>query len=147
MHKTITLDEKPIRVELTNAAQRAIKDLQSPLVAEIHLIFSCLVVKRVWFKESTETEISTEPVLGKLRTGFRVVRYAKSCRISHIDSGEEQPTDFPLARDKRAFVPHWLHIDFCGNQWKGCFGYDRSLASPRTHKSMGIKGAGPTMPE
>ena len=41
-------------VELTNSAQRAIKGLQAPLVAEIHLIFSCLVVKRVWFKESVD---------------------------------------------------------------------------------------------
>lgn len=128
MYKTINLDKKPLRVELTNAAQRAINGLQAPLVAEIHLILGCLVVKRVWFKESTDSEISTEPVLGKLSTGFRVVRYAKSCRISHIDSGEEQPTDFPLVRDKSAFVPHWLHIDFCGNQWTGRFGYDRDIA-------------------
>ncbi len=128
MHKTITLDGKPLRVELTNAAQRAIKDLQAPLVAEIHLIFGCLVVKRVWFKETTDTEIEIASVSGQLSAGFRVVRYAKSCRISHIDNGEEQPTDFPLVRDKSDFVPHWLSIDFCANQWAGRFGYDRNIA-------------------
>jgi len=132
MHKTITLDGKPMRVELTNAAQRAIKDLQAPLVAEIHLIFGCLVVKRVWFKETIESEINTEPVSGQLSARFRVVRYAKSCRISHIDNGEEQPTDFPLVRDKSDFVPHWLRIDFCSNQWTGRFGYDRNIALETT---------------
>ncbi len=43
-----------MRVELSDSAQRAIKGLQTPLVAEILLIFSCLVVKRVWFKESVD---------------------------------------------------------------------------------------------
>ena len=127
LHKTITMYGKPVQLELTDAAQRAADKLPAPLVAEIHLILSCLVVKRIWFKDAPDSETVTVPIAGNLGAGFRVVRYAKSCRISHIDSGEEQPTDFPLVRDKSVFVPHWVRIDFHKNQWMGRFGYDRNL--------------------
>jgi len=124
MHKVISLHEKQVNVELTRAAQNAINVLNSPLVAEIHLIFGCLIVKRVWFKETSQEDDVL--ILGNLSTRFRTVRYAKHCRFSHIDSGEEQPMDYPLVADKKAFVPHWLRIDFHRGRWVGRYGYDRS---------------------
>jgi len=129
MQKTINLEGKGVRVELTDSAEHAIDNLRGILVAEIHLIFSCLIVKRVWFNETADTNMETVPISGNLHAGFRVVRYAKSCRISHIDNGDEQPSDFPLARDKSAFVPHWLRIDFSKGNWIGSYGYNRDIAS------------------
>ncbi|MHB8471833.1 MAG: hypothetical protein ACYDC8_03065 [Gammaproteobacteria bacterium] len=128
MYKTINLHGKNVRVELTRTAQRAEGELAAPLVAEIHLIFGCMVVKRVWFKPITTAE--SVPILGNLFASFCTVRYAKHCRISHIDSGEEEPTEFPIVRDKKVFVPHWLRVDYeyKNNKWVGIYGYDRGIA-------------------
>ncbi len=126
MYQIINLHGKNVRVELTKAAQRALDNLTAPLVAEIHLIFGCMVVKRVWFKPTIDTE--SIAISGNLRARFCTVRYAKHCRISHIDSGEEEPTDFPIVPEKKVFVPHWLKVDYKRNKWIGTYGYDRDIA-------------------
>lgn len=126
MYKIINLHGKNVRVELTNAAHHALDKLTTPLVAEIHLIFGCLVVKRVWFKPISNAESAT--ISGNLFASFRTVRYANNCRLSHIDSGEEEPSDYQIVLDKKTFVPHWLKINFKSNKWVGTYGYDRSIA-------------------
>ena len=126
MYLFINLHGKNVRVELTKAAQHALDYLTVPLVAEIHLIFGCMVVKRVWFKPATQADSVT--ISGNLRARFCTVRYAKHCRISHIDSGEEEPTDFPIVPEKKVFVPHWLRVDYKHHKWVGTYGYDRDVA-------------------
>ena len=101
MQKTIQLHGKTVLVEVTGTARHAARSLQQLLVAEIHLIFGCLVVKRVWFKAAEEVRMQPVLISDRLGAAFRVVRYAKSCRISNIDKGDELPMDFPLAGDKR----------------------------------------------
>lgn len=54
---------------------------------------------------------------------FRIVRYARSCRIPHFDNGDELPLDFPLVGDRRRYVPDWLKLDFRGGKWAGSYGY------------------------
>lgn len=122
MNKTVTLHDKEMRVELTRAAEAQAANLNKPLVVEVHLIMGCMVVKRVWFKPPSELE--TQPLLDQLRICFRVVKYDKHCRISHIDSGDEEPSDFPIVVDKKAFVPNWLKIDYKKGEWSGVYGYD-----------------------
>ena len=97
------------------------------LVAEIHLILGCLVVKRVWFKAAGEEHVQPAMISDRLGATFRIVRYAKSCRISHIDNGEELPMDFPLVGDKRRYVPDWLKIDYRSGTWAGSYGYGNHI--------------------
>ena len=123
MQKTIQLHGKAVRVKLTGAALHAARTLQKLLVAEIHLIFGCLVVKRVWFKVAADVDIQPVMISDRLGVGFRVVRYTKSCRISNIDNGDELPMDFPLVGDKRRYVPDWLKIDYRNGKWHGSYGY------------------------
>jgi hypothetical protein len=125
MRKLVNLHEKDMQVTLTKSAEGAVKLLTTPLLAEIHLIFGCLVVKRVWFKEYAIPE--SETISGNLNVCFRTVRYSKQCRLSHIDSGVEEPMNFPLVADKKAFVPKWLRIDYKKGKWVGTYGYDRSM--------------------
>lgn len=126
MHKLIKLHGKDMQVTLTQSAIEAAESLAAPLLAEIHLIFGCMVVKRVWFKECANPE--SETVAGNLAVCFRTVRYSKQCRLSHIDSGVEEPADFPLVADKKGFVPDWLRIDYKKGKWTGSYGYDKSMA-------------------
>ncbi|MDH5572211.1 MAG: hypothetical protein OEY89_10625 [Gammaproteobacteria bacterium] len=120
MQKFVNLHGKDIEITLSKAAETAAQNLTAPLVAEIHLILGCLVVKRVWFREQQNKD--EKNITGNLNVCFRVVRYPKHCRISHIDDETNQPEDYPLVADKKAFVPRWLKIDYKAGQWSGEYG-------------------------
>ena len=127
MKKHILLYRKNLSIELSDSAEKQAVILNKPLLAEIHLILGCLVVKRVWFKEHSHAE--EKNILGNLNVCFRAVRYSKQCRISHIDSGLEEPSDFPIVADKKAFVPDWLFIDFKKDKWSGKYGYHNKTSA------------------
>lgn len=133
MKKFVSLHRKKLSIELSTSAEQQAGTLAKPLLAEIHLILGCLVVKRVWFKEQVHAE--EENILGNLNVCFRTVRYSKQCRISHIDSGVEEPSDFPIVADKRAFVPDWLFIDYKKGKWLGKYGYDNKTSALTTKSS------------
>lgn len=121
MQKTIELYGKPIQVSLSQAAKTAAEKLSSPLLAEIHLIMGCLIIKRVNFNPGHHHS-EERNIYHHLNLCFRVVRYPKHCSISHIDSGEEAPEDYPLVADKQRFVPRWLTIDYKKGNWVGEYG-------------------------
>lgn len=125
MKSIIHLYDRPVSVQLSSSALRALDSLKKPLLADINLIFGCMVAKRVWFKE--EEYADAVQVAGNLKVCFRTVRYVKTCRLSDIDNGAISE-DFPIVADKKNFVPDWLKIDFRKGQWKGTFGFDRALA-------------------
>ena len=114
----ITIANKPVRLDLSSAAQQALAARNSPLYAEMELYFSCLIRYKVRFYEhATHGEGVT--VSDKLIVNFRPVM-TESCGKDY--EGDEPPlTDFPIVRQD-AFVPKWLRIDFRHGQWHGEFG-------------------------
>ncbi|MHB1587025.1 MAG: hypothetical protein ACYCRH_10270, partial [Acidiferrobacteraceae bacterium] len=91
-----------------------------PLFVEVQLIFGCMVAKRVWFRE--EANKGAVPVTPKLSVWFRPVRYAKSCSFDEIDSGAEA-SDYPMAVNRKSFVPDVVRIDNRAGKWVGDFTY------------------------
>jgi hypothetical protein len=128
MQHFVTLYGKAMLVELSTAAQHALQSRATPLFAEIHLVFGCLIVKRVRFKDTISSVAVA--VTDKLFVNFRPVRYRKSCRLADIDA-DENPEDFPLVAERRGYVPDRLSLDFRKGAWVGEFTYDRAIAAPR----------------
>lgn len=118
----IEIAGKPVIVVLSDAARNALSRRTSPLVAEMELYFSCLIRKQVRFHEkSSANGIPVAALNERLHIHFRPVM---TQRCGKDYEGDEPPlTDFPIV-NKRAYIPHWLHIDFRGGQWQGEFGYD-----------------------
>ena len=117
---TIQLHGKPVRVELSAAAERALSKRANPLFAEVQLIFGCMIAKRVWFRdEAVENAVS---VNSKLNVWFRPARYAKACSFDDIDNGAGA-SDYPVAGDRGRFVPDLLSIDYRGGKFTGDFTY------------------------
>ena len=125
MNKKIQLHGKTVNVHISKAAKKAVDSAPKPLVAEIHLIFGCMVAKRVWIKEQIDHDVV--PVIAKLSVRFKTVTYAKTCSFDEIDKGAEH-SDFPLVAEKRAFIPTWVSIDYRGGKWFGTFGYLTKLS-------------------
>ncbi len=124
MNYAISLCDKPITIELSRHAEQALSARSQPLIAEIHLIFGCLVVKRVWFRDQVDCD--TVPVINGLEVCFNVVRYAKTCRIADIDNGAKAE-DFPIVKDKKTFVPDKIFIDYKKGNFLGSYTYARDL--------------------
>jgi hypothetical protein len=126
MITSIELHGKRVAVQLSRAAMNAVKRRSAPLMAEIHLIFGCMVAKRVWFTEKLRPEAAS--VVDGLSICFRPVRYEKSCRLDGVDKGAVSP-DYPIVGPKRRFVPDIVFIDHRAGTWRGDFTYDREAAS------------------
>jgi len=118
MNSTITLENKRISVSLSNAAEQALQQRTTPLLAEMELYFSCLIRKVVRFYETPGSD--SVSVNDKLALRFHPVM-TKHCGLDY--EGNEPPlTDFPIANAGR-YVPNWLNIDYRNGEWHGEFGY------------------------
>lgn len=115
----ITLHGKSLEIRLTSAAQKALSLRDKPLVAEMELLFSCLLRKRVNFGDALDR---TTSVNDRLAVRFRPIM-TRHCRVSDFD-GPPPADDFPIA-NPRPYVPGWLTIDYRHGKWLGEFGYGR----------------------
>lgn len=124
MISTIRLYGKPVRVELSTAAERALAKRAQPLFAEVQLIFGCMIAKRVWFRD--EPNPGAVPVHPKLSLWFRPARYEKACSFDDIDGGAVA-SDFPIAVDRKGFVPDVVRIDYRAGKFVGDFTYSMDV--------------------
>lgn len=115
----VTLHDKEVTIRLSNAARRALAGRQTPLLAEMELLFSCLIRKRVHFRDHLEPEVGVAVADG-LAVRFRPIM-TRACSVSSVE-GSAPAEDFPIA-DPRPYIPRWLAIDFRKGKWLGEFGY------------------------
>lgn len=139
MHTTIVLHGKTVQVEITDAARCMLDKRDRPLMAEVNLIFGCMLAKRVWFRDAIHTE--AVPVTDGLSVWFRPVGYAKACSFDDIDDGAEA-FDYPMVADKKLFTPDALFIDCRGGKWSGDFTYSRDLQRASEPSGLELRPAG-----
>ena len=121
MQKVIEIEGKQVYVEVTNKAGNALSKRISPLLVEVELYFSCLIRKKVRFRD-LDKEGKGQPVTDKLSLTFRPVM-TKVCGKDY--EGDEPPlADFPIEK-AQPYVPSWVKIDYLRNQWYGEFGYEK----------------------
>ena len=123
----LSVNDRPLRVELSGAAQAALTRRSTPLYVQMELYFSCLLRLKVRFYEhAPDSQTPWVRASDKLFVNFRPVMTAQ-CNNDY--QGEEPPlTDFPIAHDA-PFTPRWLHLDFHQGQWQGEFGYQQGHTS------------------
>lgn len=122
--RDILLYGRPVRVTLSAAAATAMAALTEPLLVEAELYFSCLIRKRLLIRPMAEcSEIDGEPVTidEGLLLRFRPV-VTQHCSIGDLDGASPPLATMPV-KNHRAFVPHWVNIDYRKGQWSGEFGF------------------------
>ncbi len=123
----VAIQGKPVSVDITRPAVKALAGQQFPVLAELELYFSCLVRKQVRFRALTGFEqVSTgyARVLPGLFASFRAV-CTQHCKIADVD-GKPPVETLPVKRSG-LFVPDWLKLDFRAGQWLGAYGFKRTL--------------------
>lgn len=113
----ITLHDKTMEVRLSPAAERALEQRGRPLVAEMELLFSCLLRKRVYFGDAAD---GATPVNTWLAVRFKPIM-TRRCTVA--DGGASPPSEGLPLQNPRPYVPNWLTIDYRRGEWVGAFGY------------------------
>jgi len=117
MQATAEILGKKVLVEWSASADKAMRSLDSTLLVEMELYFSCLIRKAVRFGQSASMRYSVS-VTPQLTVSFRPI-VTKACKVSETE--DEPPVeDFQLTKPE-AFVPKKLFIDFRRGQWVGEF--------------------------
>lgn len=114
----ISLADKSLEVRLSPSARRALEERNTPLLAEMELLFSCLIRKRVRFSEQVTKD--AVPASDRLSIRFHPAM-TRACTLSDLE-GSPPLDDFPIA-NPRPYIPRWLAIDYRRGQWVGEFGY------------------------
>jgi len=120
MKHTAQINGRPVSIELTGAAEKALGERRQPLLAEMELYFSCLIRKQVRFRDPAD-EADTVSATDQLQIRFRPVMTA-SCKVGDYEGDSPPLTDFPITRPD-SYIPKWLRIDYKHGQWVGDFGY------------------------
>lgn len=119
MLSEITIQGRPVKIELTKSAEKALQLRDAPLFVEMELYFSCLIRKQVLFHDE-QRQADSVTAGSKLSVSFHPV-VTSSCMIKDADA-EPAKSDFEMHR-RECFVPKWLAIEYKKNQWLGEFGY------------------------
>jgi len=137
MNEILTFHNKEVDIKLSKNANEQSRQLDSILVIEIQIYFSCLLGKRLAFYSEQAVEgawkLSADEmtdVLGKAQqlTDKIYIRFntvmTKSCPVGDY-IGPPPVTDFMIANQK-PYVPNWLYIDYKNGLWSGQFGWQSS---------------------
>ncbi len=137
MQKELNFHEKMLAIKLSPAAERQSRKLQSILIIEIQIYFSCLLGKRLafysekamqgsWQLDSEELSSllkNAQPLTDNIYIRFNTVM-TKTCSVSDY-AGPPPVSDFAI-KNQKPYVPSWLNIDFKHGLWSGEYGWHGS---------------------
>ena len=117
--QSVWINQREVVVSWTRRADKALQELQQPLIVELQLYFSCVVKKRVLFHQRVEFE--TTRVNPDIEIAFRPI-------ASDVCSPEVFARDFPEGKNlsqgvAARMVPTQVEIDYRKGQWHGQFAY------------------------
>lgn len=118
---TVSINGKPVRVEWTAAAARALDAREAPLFVELELYFSCLVKKFVHFREDARG-YQTATAHDKLRLFFRPVT-STACTWEVAERLGRQPEMEIDSAALRHVAPRHVRIDYVDGKWVGSYDF------------------------
>lgn len=119
-HKdSIDIRGKKMNIFYSKRAETALKNRNTPLIAELQLYFTCVVQKRIIFHEHTDLEtIFANPYL---EIAYHTVQ-SNAC--DPVEFAASHPVKNELnSKGAKNMRPSFLQIDFINNQWIGEFGF------------------------
>jgi len=147
MQSQLVFHKKTIDIKLSPAALSNSQQLQSKLIIEIQIYFSCLMGKRLafysdqnihgtWQVENKEFNILLEDaqaINDNIFIRFNTVM-TKSCPVSD-QLGPPPVSDFKI-KNQTPYVPSWLNIDFKDGQFCGEYGWPASESGYKNTKQV-----------
>lgn len=137
MLEKLVFHDKAVDIKLSKAASQQSEKLDSILLVEIQVYFSCLLGKRLAFysqkkiegvwqlseDELNEVLTNAQKLTNNIYVRFNTVM-TKSCPVGDY-VGPPPVTDFTI-RNQTPYVPSWLDLDYVNGQWCGQYGWKAS---------------------
>lgn len=117
--KQARINDKPVEVEWTMRAQRALESRAAPLVVELELYFSCLIKKFVHFRAGAGSHTATR-INDRLSLYFRPVM-STACSIDTAERLGRQPETEITTAAVRKIAPKRVWLDYRRGNWVGEF--------------------------
>lgn len=150
MQKQLIFHGRPIDIKLSKLAAVQNQTLDSILLIEIQIYFSCLLSKRLAFYTDQPQQgtwqldtasfasmlLESQPLTENIFVRFNTVM-TKSCPVSDY-IGPPPVTDF-IIKNQKPYVPAWLNIDYKQGQWTGEYGWPASEVGQLNTKQ--VRGA------
>jgi len=147
MKKQLSFHGKSMAVNLSDPAAQQNLKLNSILLIEIQIYFSCMLGKRLAFYTDTEFDGAwqvdkdsfaamvneAEQLTDNIYIRFNTVM-TKACPVSDY-IGPPPVTDFTITNQK-PYVPSWLTIDYKNGEWSGEYGWPVSKAGQTNTKQV-----------
>ena len=147
MKKQLTFHKKTIDITLTKSASQQCTQLNSKLIIEIQIYFSCLLGKRLAFYTEQAMKGTwvvdddlfrsmlegSQQLNGNVYIRFNTVM-TKDCPVSDY-VGPPPVTDFEISNQK-PYVPEWLDLDFKNGVWSGEYGWSVSKHGTSNTKQL-----------
>lgn len=147
MQKQLSFHDKAIDINLSGRGIAQSFKLNSPLIIEIQIYFSCLLGKRLAFytEKKLDGAWRVEPELfatmlseSQQLTDNIYIRFntvmTKACPVSDY-IGPPPVTDFSI-KNQKPYVPSWLNIDFIDEFWSGDYGWPASEKGYKNTKQV-----------
>lgn len=115
----VVINEKNVLVEWTPGAARELARLETPLIVELELYFSCLVKKFVHFREDSRGR-PTVAASDKLHLYFRPVT-STACTFATAERLGRQPEMDIDSKAARQMAPKRVSLDHVEGAWRGSF--------------------------
>lgn len=116
---TVSINGKPVNVEWTAGAARALDQRSRPLVLELELYFSCLVKKFVHVHEDAPAR-ATVRVTDKLQIYFRAVT-STACTMEAAERLGRQPETELETVAALKLSPKRVRLDHVKGEWQADF--------------------------
>jgi hypothetical protein len=120
VERTVIVGGKPLRLNISKAAQAQLDQRAGILFLEMELYFSCLVRKRVYVRETMDAA-TAHAITDRLTVSFRPV-VTETCAMREVERDNPPVKDMPIVHPERYF-PHWLLLDYRHGKWQAEFGY------------------------
>lgn len=115
----LTVGDRLLDVELSSAASSRLARRDTPLLVELEILFSCLVRKRVNFRDLRDDDDALF-INDKLSIVVRPVLFELCAKED--DASSPPVVDMPVV-DVSRLIPHHLTIDFVAGEWSGSFDF------------------------
>jgi hypothetical protein len=117
------INGRSLQIKLSHTAALALNEAGQPLLAEMELIFGCMVRKRLRVGPlNAEKHVSIRTAMKNLYLAYRV-KTAGYCQVGQNDDETLPEAPMQPADKVVKFTPKWLEIDYRRGQWEGSFGY------------------------
>ena len=118
--RNIRLGSREVELRLNPRAASALTRQAQALYIEMELYFSCLVGKRVNFRNEARTgSVDPARLSDSVSLGFRA-SMTRTCQVGDAQHALEAES-FLVERGER-YVPRWLSLDYRDGVWSGEFG-------------------------